>query len=51
MAVLVGPARKLASGFVRFGGAAYDVDHDVIAESQRISVPEQIVALKRRGGR
>jgi hypothetical protein len=40
-----------AGAFVLFGGAAYDFDHDWVAESQRMSVPAQIVALKRRGGR
>jgi hypothetical protein len=40
-----------AGAFVLFGGAAYDIDHDWVAESQRLSVPPQIVALKRRGGR
>lgn len=40
-----------AGAFVLFGGAAYDFDHDWVAESQRQSVPPQIVALKRRGGR
>jgi hypothetical protein len=40
-----------AGAFVLFGGAAYDFDHDWVAESSRLSVPVQIVALKRRSGR
>ncbi len=40
-----------AGAFVLFGGAAYDFDYDWVAESERSSVPPQIVALKRPGGR
>jgi hypothetical protein len=40
-----------AGAFVLFGGAAYDMDYDWVAESERLSVPAQIVALKRRRGR
>lgn len=41
-----------AGAFILFGGDAWDADYDWVAESQRGSVPPEIIAVsRRRGGR
>lgn len=37
--------------FILFGGEAWDADYDWVQEAQRRSVPPEIIAVTRRGGR